>query len=87
MSCTHRFENQLIPNWEIEHLFIGTFNPSWDLNNAGQADYFYGRVRNNFWCILPNGQLVKCQYFVFNPLLLGHVYFPAMDLKKNQATN
>ena len=42
---------------------------------------------NNFWCILPNGQLVKCQYFVFNPLLLGHVYFPAMDLKKNQATN
>ena len=53
MSCTHRFENQLIPNWEIEHLFIGTFNPSWDLNNAVQADYFYGRVRNNFWCILP----------------------------------
>ena len=53
MSCTHRFENQLIPNWEIEHLFIGTFNPSWDLNNAVQADYFYGRIRNNFWCILP----------------------------------
>lgn len=53
MSCAHRFENQLIPNWEIEHLFIGTFNPSWDLNNAVQADYFYGRVRNNFWCILP----------------------------------
>jgi hypothetical protein len=53
MPCTHRFENQLIPHWEIEHLFIGTFNPSWNLNNAVQADYFYGRVRNNFWCILP----------------------------------
>jgi hypothetical protein len=39
---------------------------------------------NSFWCILPNGQLVKCQYFVFNPLLLGHVYFPAMDLKKTK---
>jgi hypothetical protein len=34
---------------------------------------------NKFWCELPNGELVKCQYFVFNPLLLGHVYFP-MDM-------
>lgn len=34
---------------------------------------------NKFWCELPNGQLVKCQYFVFNPLLLGHIYFP-MDM-------
>ena len=41
---------------------------------------------NNFWCILPNGQLVKCQYFVFNPLLLGHVYFPAMVLEKKPLT-
>ena len=41
---------------------------------------------NNFWCILPNGQLVKCQYFVFNPLLLGHVYFPAMEYKKKPIT-
>ena len=32
--------------------------------------------RNKFWAELPNGQMVKCQYFVFNPLLLGHVYFP-----------
>jgi hypothetical protein len=30
---------------------------------------------NRFWCQLPNGDLVKCQYFVFNPLLMGHVYF------------
>ncbi len=42
---------------------------------------------NSFWCFLPNGQLVKCQYFVFNPLLLGHIYFPAMDLEKKQVTN
>lgn len=54
MSCPHRFENQLIPDWKIEHLFVGTFNPGWDFNNAVQADYFYGRQRNNFWCILPN---------------------------------
>lgn len=30
---------------------------------------------NRFWCFLPNGQLVKCQYFVFNPLIMGHIYF------------
>jgi hypothetical protein len=35
--------------------------------------------RNRFWCELPNGELVKCQYFVFNPLFLGHIYFP-MDV-------
>lgn len=36
---------------------------------------------NKFWCLLPNGDLVKCQYFTFNPLILGHVYFPAMEAK------
>lgn len=34
---------------------------------------------NRFWCELPNGEMVKCQYFVFNPLILGHAYFD-MDL-------
>ncbi len=36
---------------------------------------------NSFWCQLPDGELVRCQYFVFNPLILGHVYFPAMEAK------
>lgn len=30
---------------------------------------------NRFWCLLPNGNFVKCQYFVFNPLIMGHIYF------------
>ncbi len=34
---------------------------------------------NYLWCELPSGKLVKCQYFVFSPLLSGHIYFP-MDL-------
>jgi hypothetical protein len=38
---------------------------------------------NKFWCELPNGQVVKCQYFVFNPLIMGHVYFP-MDMTKRK---
>ncbi len=33
----------------------------------------------NFWCELPNKQLVKCQYFHFDNILRGHVYFP-MDM-------
>ena len=35
--------------------------------------------QDRFWAELPSGQLVKCQYFVFNPLLLGHIFFP-MDV-------
>ena len=37
---------------------------------------FKDNDEDRFWCQLPNGQMVKCQYFVFNPLLLGHIYFP-----------
>ena len=34
---------------------------------------------DRFWCQLPNGELVHAQYYVFNPLFLGHIYFP-MDV-------
>ncbi len=34
---------------------------------------------DRFWCELPDGTVVKCQYFVFNPLLMGQVFFP-LDL-------
>lgn len=34
---------------------------------------------NKFWCELPDGSLVKCQYHVFNPLLFGHIYFPNLQ--------
>ena len=40
----------------------------------------YGEVTNmdlnNFWCLLPDKQLVKCQFFVFDPLTRGDIYFP-----------
>lgn len=55
MPCPHRFLNLhqpgLFPNWEIKHLFIGTFNPSWD-HPYNNADYFYGRS-TYFWKVLP----------------------------------
>lgn len=37
--------------------------------------------RDRFWCELPSGELVKCQYFHFGPLIFGHVFFP-MDLSE-----
>lgn len=40
-----------------------------------------------FWCELPTGALVKCQYFHFDKILLGHVYFPSMDLTGLQTHN
>jgi len=36
---------------------------------------------DRFWCELPSGEVVKCQYFVFNKLLMGHIYFP-LDISK-----
>lgn len=30
---------------------------------------------NSFWCELPNREVVKCQYFVFSPLIMGNIYF------------
>ena len=61
MPCIHKFfghhnhlngNNGLLPNWEVNTLIIGTFNPSnnWVPNNA--ANYYYGRPRNYFWKIL-----------------------------------
>ena len=64
MPCHHKFHQYLnlnkgYNNPDIEHLdfepitlIVGTFNPIWpDGNNA---DWFYGRVRNNYlWDVLP----------------------------------
>ncbi len=49
MGCRHRLENQLIPNWELEYLFVGTFNPSWNYNNAEQADFFLWKRKEIFF--------------------------------------
>lgn len=53
------------------------------INNIQRTDTDFGAVRDvnqdKFWCVLGDGTLVKCQYFVFNPLLMGHIYFP-MDV-------
>lgn len=53
------------------------------INDISEEETDFGDIQNTnrdkFWCELSNGMLVKCQYFSFNPILLGHIYFP-MDL-------
>tara|TARA_B110000285_G_scaffold174068_1_gene195142 strand:- start:483 stop:1541 length:1059 start_codon:yes stop_codon:yes gene_type:complete len=52
----------------------------------GQIQY-RDNNEDRFWGELDNGQIVKCQYYVFNPLLMGHIYFP-MDISMlNQPTS
>lgn len=59
MACQHRFlglhqPDSLLPDWEIDYLFIGTFNPAWNFPGRQAAPYFYGRVDNNyFWDLVP----------------------------------
>ena len=49
-----------------------------DVSAEGQIEY-RDNDEDRFWGELDNGQIVKCQYYVFNPLLMGHIYFP-MDI-------
>ncbi|ADQ16108.1 hypothetical protein [Leadbetterella byssophila] len=61
MPCFHRFYDELIPNQNlVEYLFIGTFNPSWNAENENNAEYFYGRETNFFWCICPHAFNRNC---------------------------
>jgi hypothetical protein len=53
------------------------------LNEFGQpVNYEVDR----FWAELPGGEMVKCQYFVFDPITLGHIYFP-LDLSSLDLNN
>ncbi len=63
--------------------------PMFTIPSEDESVNEFGNVVNTnndkFWCLLPNGQLVKCQYFHFDPVLRGHVYFP-MDLSSITVT-
>ena len=50
IKINHHFidKNFYFPNWEVKHLFIGTFNPS----GGETVPYYYGRKRNRFWKLL-----------------------------------
>jgi G:T/U-mismatch repair DNA glycosylase len=49
ITINHKFLTHQI-NPETETLILGTFNPDAEDN---QAEFFYGRVRNHLWKLLP----------------------------------
>lgn len=34
---------------------------------------------DKFWCELSNGEMVKCQFYALNPILMGNIYFPVLN--------
>lgn len=52
MKVNHQFLNEafFIPDWEVEYLFLGTFNPE----GGEKVNYFYGRESNFTWKILSD---------------------------------
>lgn len=73
-----------------ENSHVETKLRMWYVPSSNPTTNEFGQVVNNdmdkFWCELPSGQLVKCQFFVFNPILLGHIYFP-LDLTQQNLEN
>lgn len=47
MKIQHQLLNSdlFIPQWNVKHLFLGTFNPQ----GGDTVSYFYGRSRNQTW--------------------------------------
>ena len=56
----HQFINEpfFIPDWDIKHLLIGTFNPE----GGEPVNYYYGRPKNQTWNLLS--KIFNCD---FNP--------------------
>lgn len=52
------------------------FRAKADVNDMVAGQEIISSDIDKFWCELPDGNIVKCQYFVFNPLFFGHIYFP-----------
>jgi G:T/U-mismatch repair DNA glycosylase len=51
-TTNHQFKYSdfYVPEWELEHLFIGTFNPEF----GQKVPYYYGRPSNYFWRIITD---------------------------------
>ena len=49
MRIKHQLQTvNYYPDWTIEHLFTGTFNPE----KGEPVEYYYGRKRNQFWDLI-----------------------------------
>jgi len=58
-AIKHQLKNKSIPEWDIQYLFIGTFNP----DGGEKVKYYYGRTKNQTWKILSS---IFCDSFNVN---------------------
>ena len=89
MHINHQFLNQefFLPNWKIETLVLGTFNPK-----CGEiTDYYYGRNRNRFWRAMENITGNENYYyqnsFERKKLLMEKYKFGCTDIIKSVVIN
>ena len=68
MSAKNKIDHQFLkskfflPNWKIQTLVLGTFNPSC----GEETDYFYERCQNNFWRTIEEISKLDYRWFQNN---------------------
>lgn len=71
-TIKHQFSSDsfYIPTWEVQHLFVGTFNPE----GGARVPYYYGREKNQFWRLVSeiNGVTINPSMDNFFELLRQH---------------
>ena len=71
-TINHQFSSDsfYIPTWEVQHLFVGTFNPE----GGARVPYYYGREKNQFWRLVSEitGVTINPSMDNFFELLLQH---------------
>ena len=78
--------NLFVPDWPIDVLVLGTFNPTGGQN----VDYFYSRSRNRFWpAIFECFEIEKCKEISLDQKLdlMRKHHFGCMDIIKSIKIN
>lgn len=71
--CVMRVKSKAGKNEQLKMYRMKSDDGEEKTGNFGEALGKYDA--NHFWCVLPNGELVKCQYFVFDKITRGDIYF------------
>lgn len=86
---SHQFLNKnfFFPNWKINTLVLGTFNPSC----GEKTDYYYGRKKNMFWKSIAIALQLNENYFLNNLKnkldIMSKYGFGCTDIIKSISTN
>lgn len=76
LKSTKPFATLKVENTKSKPVLLKCFRIEGEPIYDSEVATFINYDMNRFWCLLPNGEFVKCQYFVFDPIFRGDVYFP-----------